>query len=241
LSCSTPDEVLVAAASSMRDPLQEITERFEEDTGHTVRLSLGSSGSFFGQIWNGAPFDVYLAADAEYPRRLDEAGFVEPESLRTYAIGRIVLWSRSEVPIDLEGLGMEALRDPSVNRIAIANPRLAPYGRAAVAAMERFGVWDEVQPKIVTGDSIAQAAQFAASGAADVAIIALSIATREAMSGSGHYWEIPSTAHPPIEQAMVVLGSARERGHYETARAFWEFVSSGTGRSILERYGFSIP
>ena len=237
---SGAEEIVVVAASSMSYPILEIVERFERETGHTILLTRGSSGNFYGQITNGAPFDVFLSADREYPAELQRAGLVEPGSLEIYAVGRIVLWVGADSVLRNEISGMESLMDSRVRRIAIANSRLAPYGAAAVAAMQHYGVYDQVASKIVQGDNIAQAAQFVSSGAADVGVLALSMARSEAMD-DGSYWEIPDEAHRPIEQAMVILSRARDAEHYAAARAFRDMVRGPVGRTILERYGFSVP
>ena len=234
------DDIVLAAAASMIDPIAELIERFERETGHTVRLSLGSSGSFVAQISNGAPFDVFLAADMNYPRRLEQAGLIEPGSLQVYGTGRIVLWVRQDSPVDLGRLGMEALLDPAVRRIAIANPRLAPYGTAAVEAMEGAGIYDQVSPRIVRGENVAQAAQFVAAGAADIGVIALSQAAAPRMP-AGRYWEVPADLHAPIEQGVAILARARQSGRYQAARQFVDMLMGPLGRSILGKYGFAVP
>ena len=233
-------EVVVAAASSMRYPITELVERFEAETGHTVRLSLGSSGSFFAQISNGAPYDVFLAADTDYPRALEEVDLIETRSFEVYGTGRIALWVSDDSDVDVERLGMEALVDPGVRRIAIANPRLAPYGAAAVQAMEAANVYGDVSLRIARAENIAQAAQFVDAGAADIGVLALSLVRAEAMP-PGRSWEIPQELYSPIEQGVVILGRARQAGHYEEARAFVDMLRSPVGQSILEKYGFQVP
>ena len=234
------DEVVLAAASSMRYPLAELIERFEQETGHTVRLSLGSSGSFFAQISNGAPYDVYLAADMDYPGALEQADLVEPGSLEVYGMGRIALWVSDDSDVDVERLGMEALLDSDVRRIAIANPRLAPYGAAAIEAMEASGVYDDVSLRIVRAENIAQAAQFVDAGAADIGVLAMSLVGGGQMS-EGRFWEVPEQLHAPIAQGVVILARARQAGHYDAARAFVDMLQSPVGQTILERYGFRFP
>jgi molybdate transport system substrate-binding protein len=224
----------------MTFPVREIVEAFEQETGHTVRLSLGSSGNFYGQIVNGAPFDVFLSADRNYPEELRAAGVIAAGSFEIYAEGRLVLWTRADSDLDLETLGMDAMLDPSVRRIAIANPTLAPYGRAAVAAMEREGVYDRVASKIVRGDNVSQAAQFVSSGAADIGILAMSLARSEVMA-EGRSWQVPSQLHQPIEQAMVILERAERSGHLTAAREFRDMVRGPLGRTILAKYGLSVP
>ena len=234
------EEIIVAAASSMSYPIREIIAEFERETGHRVRLTPGSSGNFYGQITNGAPYDVLLSADRDYPAQLQADGLIEPGSLEVYAAGRLVLWTRDDSELRNQIRDMDSLLDTRVRRIAIANPRLAPYGAAAVAAMQHYGVYDQVASKIVQGDNIAQAAQFVSSAAADVGVLALSMARSDAMD-DGSYWEIPSEAHRPIEHAMVILSQARDAGHFAAAQAFRDMVRGSVGRAILERYGFSVP
>ena len=234
------EDVFVAAAASMSHPVEEIIDVFERETGHTVRLTLGSSGNFYGQIVNGAPFDVFLSADRNYVDRLATEGLVEPGSLELYAVGRIVVWTRADSGFAPEENGMATLLDPGVRHIAIANPRLAPYGMAAMDAMNYYAVYNGVASRLVRGDNISQAAQFVFSGAAQIGILALSQARAEAMN-DGVYWEVPAEAHNPIEQAMAIVARAREPGHLDAVRAFRNAVRGSLGRSILEKYGFSVP
>ena len=234
-------EVLVAAASDLNFPIKEIIAQFEQRTGHTVKLTLGSSGNFQAQIANGAPFDVYLSADVDYVRQLDRSGFVEPNSLYVYAVGRIVIWVPNASPIDVQRLGMESLLQPTAKRIAIANPDVAPYGRAAVAALRHFNIYDRVASRLVLGENIAQAALFVSAGAADIGIIAHSAASADPMRSSGKYWEIPTDAYPRLDQGMAILKQARKSGHLEAARAFYEWFRNDASRAILKKYGFSLP
>jgi molybdate transport system substrate-binding protein len=228
-------EVTIAAASDLSFALKEIVTGFEKKTGHTVKLSLGSSGNFFAQLANGAPFDLFFSADIAYPKKLEGAGLAEPGTLYTYAVGRIVLWAPKGSPIDVGSLGIKALQHPSVKKIAIANPRHAPYGRAAVATMEHFKVYDAVKDKLVLGENISQAAQFVQTGGADVGIIALSLAMAPAMKETGRYWEVPLDAYPRLEQGAVILKAARDP---KTARAFWDYAKGPEGAGVLTRYGF---
>ncbi len=234
------EDVFVAAAASMNHPLEEIIAVFERESGHTVRLTLGSSGNFYGQIANGAPFDVFLSADREYVEALDRRNLVEPGSVEIYAVGRLAVWVRADSSLEPETEGMATLDDPSVNRIAIANPRLAPYGRAAIEAMRRFGVHDRVADKLVHGDNVSQAAQFAMTGGADVGILALSLARADVMR-EGRYWLIPADAHAPIEQGMAILRRERSSARQDAAVTFRNMVRGPVGRSVLERYGFTVP
>jgi molybdate transport system substrate-binding protein len=231
------EEITIAAAADLNFAFKELISEYEKASGNQVKLTLGSSGNFFAQIQNGAPFDLYFSADISYPKKLEEAGLTIPGSLYRYAIGRIVLWTRHESSIDVtQGIG--ALRQPSAKTIAIANPRHAPYGRAAVAAMEHFKMYDDVKDRLVLGENVSQAAQFVESGAADIGIIALSLALAPAMRTKGTYWEIPVESHPPLEQGAVIVKSSR---HEESANQFLEFVKSRQGLAIMKRYGFAAP
>ncbi|MEO6307270.1 MAG: molybdate ABC transporter substrate-binding protein [Nitrospiraceae bacterium] len=231
------EDITIAAASDLNFVFRELVIEYEKSTGDRVRLSLGSSGNFYAQIQNGAPFDLYFSADIAYPRKLEEAGLTVPGSLYPYAIGRIVLWAGKDSRLDLSK-GLEILREPTIKKIAIANPKHAPYGRAAVAAMEHAQVYDRVKDKLVLGENISQAAQFIESGAADVGIIAMSLALAPLMQAAGQYWEIPADAHPPIEQGAVILKGAKNQ---ERAKAFLSFVQGAKGKAMMKRYGFIVP
>jgi molybdate transport system substrate-binding protein len=231
-------EVSIAAASDLNFAFKEIVAEFEKQTGNTVKLSLGSSGNFFAQISNGAPFDLYFSADISYPKKLEEDGLAEPGTLYMYAVGRIVLWVPKGSPIDVGALGIKALQHPSVKRIAIANPKHAPYGRAAVAAMEHFKAYDAVKDKLVLGENIAQTAQFVQTGGADIGIIALSLAVAPAMKDTGTYWEFPLEAYPRLEQGGVALKAAKDP---KTALAFLDYIKGPEGAAVFKRYGFFLP
>jgi len=234
---SVAEEIRIAAASDLNFAFKEIVAQYEKTTGNHVKLTLGSSGNFYAQIQNGAPFDLYFSADIAYPRKLEEAGLTVPGSLYQYAVGRIVLWMGNGAHLDLSK-GLEILREPTIGKIAIANPKHAPYGRAAVAAMEHAQVYDRVKDKLVLGENVSQAAQFVESGAADVGIIALSLALAPPMQAAGHYWEIPADAHPPIEQGAVMLMGGKNRG---SAKAFLSFIQGAEGQTMMKRYGFVVP
>ena len=227
------EEVTVAAASDLSFAMKEIIAGFEHETGYKVRLTLGSSGNFYAQIASGAPFDVFLSADLNSPRQLEQRGFAVSGSTFVYGIGRIALWVRQGSPLNLERLGMQALLDPSVKKIAIANPEHAPYGKAAVAAMEHAKVYDRAKQRLVLGENISQTAQFVQSGAADVGIIALSIVLSQPMRAAGRYWTIPPETYPRLEQGAVLLKRAGPG-----ARRFHEWLRGAAARDILKRYGF---
>jgi len=236
-STSTSAQTLrVAAASDLQAVLPIVAERFEKDTGNKVSLTFGSSGNFFTQIQNGAPFDVFLSADIDYPRRLEQAGLGEKETLYQYATGRLVLWTRNDSGIDVQR-GLRVLTDARVGKVAIANPAHAPYGRAAVAAIRHEGLYDRVRPKLVMGENISQAAQFAQSGNADVGLLALSLALAPALKSVGHYAAVPDSMHPPIEQAGIVVATS---GNNELARKFLDSLKRPEIVKILESYGFSL-
>lgn len=231
------EELTIAAASDLNFAIKELVAEFEKQTGHHVKLSLGSSGNFYSQIQNGAPFDLYFSADIGYPKKLEDAGLTVPGSLYRYAVGRIVVWTGHESRIDV-AKGFDSLREPTVKKIAIANPKHAPYGRAAVAAMEHFKLYDQVKDKLVLGENISQAAQFIDSGSCEIGIIALSLALAPTMKTRGTYWEIPADAHPPLEQGAVILKSST---HQDAAKRFVEFMKGSQGQEIMKRYGFTLP
>jgi len=231
------EQIIIAAASDLNFAFKEIVSEYERSTGNHVKLSLGSSGNFYSQIKNGAPFDLYFSADVGYPRKLEEAGLTVPGSLYRYAIGRVVLWTGTTTGIDVSK-GLEVLNDPVIKKVAIANPKHAPYGRAAVAAMEHYKIYDTVKDRLVFGENVSQAAQFIQSGACDIGIVALSLAVAPAMKAAGIYWEIPQETHPTLEQGAVMLKTSR---HREAAGQFMKFIQSDQGREIMTRYGFTLP
>jgi molybdate transport system substrate-binding protein len=234
-STARAQEIRVAAAADLKFAMQDVAAQFEKQSGAKVDVTYGSSGNFFSQLQNGAPFDLFFSADIDYPRKLEEAGIAEPGTLYEYAIGRIAIWTPADVKVDVASLGWKTLLDPSVEKIAIANPEHAPYGRAAVAALQKAGIYDQVKPKLVYGENISQAAQFVQSGNAQAGIVAMSLAVSPGMK-DGKRWEIPADMHPPIEQAVIILKSAANK---EGARAFLEFVKSSAGRATLAKYGFT--
>ncbi len=230
-------DLSIAAASDLNFAFKEVVANFERESGDHVALTLGSSGNFFAQIQNGAPFDLYFSADIGYPKKLEDAGLTVPGSLYRYAIGRVVIWVSKTSPLDLSQ-GMAVLRDSRIKKLAVANPKHAPYGRAAVAAIEHAQLSEVVKDKLVFGENISQAAQFVESGAADVGIIALSLALAPAMQSKGTYWEIPAEAHLMLEQAAVILKQSSRR---EEAKRFLDFVRSTQGQATMTRYGFTRP
>jgi molybdate transport system substrate-binding protein len=230
-------EVSVAAAADLQFAMADLAHQFERATGDALRVTYGSSGNFFSQLQNGAPFDLFFSADIDYPKKLQSAGLAEPGSIFAYAVGRIVIWTPADSKLDVPNQNWNALLHLSVSKIAIANPGHAPYGRAAVAAMQAAGIYEKVKDRLVFGENISQAAQFVQSGNAQAGIIALSLAVSPAMK-DGKRWEIPADSYPAIEQAVVMLKNAKNK---DAARAFLEFVKSESGRATLARYGFAIP
>jgi len=232
------EQVTVAAAADLNYALKDLASRFEHKTGDKVVLSFGASGSFFSQIQSGAPYDLFFSADVDYPKKLAAAGLVESASLRVYAIGHLVLWAPSSSGLDPQKLKMDLLLQPSVKRIAIANPQHAPYGRAAMAAFEHFGMKDKVTDRLVLGENISQAAQFVQSGNAQAGLIALSLAMSPAMKDAGKYWELPADAYPEMQQGVAILSTSK---HKPAAQAFIDYISSPEGTTVLEQYGFRVP
>jgi molybdate transport system substrate-binding protein len=225
----------VSAAADLQFAMPELVTEFEKKNIATLQVSYGSSGNFFTQIQNGAPFDLFFSADSEYVNKLDASGLSEPGTSGSYAIGRLVAWTRADAAVDVARDGWKALLDSRVEKIAIANPAHAPYGKAAEAALRSAGIYDQVKSKLVFGENISQAAQFVQSGNAQVGLVALSLAISPAMK-DGRRWEVPVDAYPPIEQSAAVL---RRSKNLAAARAFLDFVRGEQGREILRRYGFS--
>lgn len=231
--------VQVAAAADLKFALDEIIASFHrQHQGIKAQVTYGSSGNFFAQLSNRAPFDVFFSADVDYPRKLIEQGLAVKETEFLYAVGRIVVWVPRQSSLDLEHLGIQALLDPFVRKIAIANPKHAPYGRAAEAAMRKLGVYERVQERFVYGENIAQTAQFVQTGAADIGVIALALALAPALREEGRYWEIPLDAYPRMDQGGVILWWAKDMAAAQALRAF---VLGPEGKAVLRRYGFFLP
>jgi molybdate transport system substrate-binding protein len=228
----------VAAAADLNVAMGEIVSRFKQAHDVDVDISYGSSGNFYAQLLNHAPFDLFMSADLGYPNQLSARGLTMPQSEFTYAVGRLVLWAPTASPLDVEHQGLRALTGPSLAHVAIANPDHAPYGRAAVAAMQAAGVYDAVRTKIVFGENVAQALQFAQSGAADAAIVARSLAVAPNARGKGVVVDIAAGTYPPMDQGGVILKWAADA---DAARALRGFLLSADGRAILERSGFGLP
>lgn len=235
VSAQPRERLLVAAASSLGPIMGELTSDFaRRHPGLDVRLSLGSSGKLYHQIVQGAPFDLFYSADTWYPQQLVNAGKTSGP-VRIYARGRLVLWSKT---LDVETLGFEALSNPGVKRIALANPQHAPYGMRAREFLQARGLWEPLKPKLVFGENIAQAAQFAQTGNAQLGLLARSLMSSPQLMDSGGYWLVPESGHQPLEQGYVVLKPAAGEPAQEL---FVDYMSSPEARAIFEHHGFSVP
>lgn len=230
------DEISIAAAADLQFVMPELIQQFERQTGQKVRVTFGSSGNFTSQIENGAPFDLFFSADLSYPKHLDAEGLIEPESIYRYADGKIVLWALKSANIDVTQ-GLEVLLDSKIHKIAIANPEHAPYGRAAVAALKREDIYLRVQDKIVLAENISQAAQFVDSGAAEVGIVALSLAAAPTVRSRGNYFAIPQSDYPAIEQGCAILKGSQ---HKKAAQQFLEFIKTPAAATVLREFGFGV-
>jgi molybdate transport system substrate-binding protein len=231
-------EINVAAAADLSAALQEVAAIYQKHTGVVVKLSFGASGALTQQIQNGAPFDIFFSADMEYPRQLIAAGQADGSTLYRYAVGQLVLWVPKDSPLDVEHKGMDVVLDPSVTKIAMANPQHAPYGRAAAAALQHYGMYEKVKDRLVLGENVSQAAQFVESGNAQAGFVALAHAAAPAMQGKGKYWVVPAEAHPQLDQGVVLISRSV---HKKDAEAFLEFVKTEEAADLLRRYGFTSP
>jgi molybdate transport system substrate-binding protein len=231
-------EINVAAAADLSAAFQEIATNYQKRTGVVVKLSFGASGALTQQIQNGAPFDLFFSADMDYPRQLIASGHGESASLYRYAVGQLVIWVPKDSPLDVEHKGMDVLLDPSVKKVAMANPQHAPYGRAAAAALKHYGLYEKVSDRLVLGENVSQAAQFVESGNAQVGFVALAHATAPAMQGRGKYWVVPAEAHPPLDQGAIQISHSPNA---QDAAEFLKFMKTPEAAEILRRYGFSSP
>ncbi len=233
LTTAHADTVAVAVAANFTAPMKQIAAEFEEKTGHVAQLSFGSSGKFVAQIQNGAPFDVFLSADQQKPEVLETAGTAVAGSRFSYALGRLALWT---IQPDIDPLA--TLRNGQFNKLAIANPRLAPYGLAATQVITQLGLSEPIESKLVQGDSIAQAWQFVSTGNADLGFVALSQISLNGKISKGTAWVVPLEQHDPIRQDAVLL----QRGeHNKAAVALLQYLQSAPARLIIRQYGYDIP
>ena len=234
---ATAQTLTVAAAADLQTVMPALCAEFQKATGRTVRVTYGSSGNFFTQIQNGAPFDLFMSADVTYPRQLERAGLTEPGSIVVYGTGRIVLWARKVAGVDVSG-GLPVLASAAVKRVAIANPEHAPYGRAAVAALQHERLYDRVKAKFILGENVSQAATFVESGNADAGIIALSLTLSPALKDRGTSYLIPPAFYPPLEQAAVIIKASRQKG---AAREFLAFIRRPDMVNLMQAFGFALP
>jgi molybdate transport system substrate-binding protein len=225
----TRPEILVAAAANVSEALREVGAAFEAQHQTRVKFSFGATGALAKQIENGAPFDLFVAADTRTVDRLVDAGRLRADTRRVYARGQLVLWTRDGSNVELTKL--DDLLKPEVKSIAVANPELAPYGRAAIETLTASGLLDRVRSKLVYGESVNQAWQYAGSGNAEAAFIPRSLAPRRA----GRFVEVDEKLHAPLDQALAVVSAS---GQSEAARAFADFITGSEGRRVLERYGY---
>ena len=230
-------ELKIAAAADLTFAFKDVGARFEKQTGNSLKLTYGSSGNFFSQIQNGAPFDLFFSADVSYPQKLEAASLAEPGTVYDYARGKLVIWVPNASKLDLSR-GLSVLLDPGIRKIAVANPLHAPYGVAAVAALRHDGIYDKVKDKLVLGENISQTAQFVQSGNADVGLLALSLAVAPAMKTTGRYAEVPASDYPPLIQAGVVVKSSRNK---DLANQFMKFLKEPGTVALMAQYGFTLP
>ena len=234
-ACSAhADEVSVAVAANFTAPMQIIAAGFEKQTGHKVQASFGATGKFYAQIKNGAPFEVLLTADEETPARLIKENAAVAGSQFTYAIGKLVLWSAK--PAIVDGAGA-VLKNGGFNHLAIASPKLAPYGAAAVEVIKALGVVESIQPKIVTGESIAQTHQFISTGNALLGFVALSQVLKDGKI-EGSAWIVPATLYTPIRQDAVILEKGKGK---PAAEALMQYLKSDKARAVIRSFGYALP
>lgn len=228
------DEVNVAVAANFTAPMQKIAADFAKDTGHRANLAFGSTGKFYAQIKNGAPFQILLAADDETPAKLDKDGLTVPNSRFTYAIGTLVLWSAKPGFVDAKGAVLEK---GNFEHLAIANPKLAPYGASAMETMTGMGVADKLAAKIVQGENIAQTYQFAATGNAELAFVALSQVMKDGKIVSGSAWIVPAKLHAPIRQDAVILATGKDNA---AAAALMKYLKGAKALGVIKSYGYEV-
>ena len=230
--------VVIAAAADLTYCIEALNQGYHHNHADTeLKVSTGSSGNFYTQIEHGAPYDLFLSADISFPRKLVDEGFADGSTLSVYSIGRLALWTAKPDSVSVDK-GIGVVRDPAVKRIAIANPEFAPYGRAAKAALETAGLWNEIQSRIVTGENIAQTAQFVQSGNVDVGFVALSLLYNPTLRNVGHYVQVDPKLYPPLQQALVLTKTGTGNS---AARDYLQFLGSEEARTIFDRYGFEAP
>jgi len=228
------DEVQVAVAANFTGPMQVISALFERDTGHKATLAFGATGKFYAQITNGAPFEVLLSADNETPARLVKEGYGVAGSPFTYAIGKLVLWSADPKLIDAKG---EVLKKGGFKHIALANPKTAPYGAAAMQVMTRLGVTDSLKPLFVQGENILQTYQFISTGAAELGFVAYSQVIKNGQIGSGSGWVIPGSLYDPIRQDAVILAKGKDK---PAAIALLTYLKGEKAQAVIKSFGYEL-
>ncbi len=233
LNCSPRKaDLLVAAAADLTPAFEELGQKFEQQTGKKITFTFGSTGNLTKQIENGAPFDLFAAANIEYIEQLERQELIVPGTKQLYARGRITIWTRADSPIQIRSL--EDLARSDVKRIAIANPEHAPYGVAAREALQSAGIWQSVESKIAPAENVRQALQYAETGNADAAIVALSLSVQS----SGRWALVPEDLHRPLDQALAIIKDSK---HEQLARQFADFINSPEGRAVMRKYGFILP
>lgn len=228
------DTVQVAVASNFAAPMQKIAVAFEKDSGHKAVLSFGATGKFYAQVRNGAPFAVLLAADDETPARLQKEGLAVPGSAFTYAIGQLVLWSADNALVDAQGAVLHA---PVSGKLALADPKLAPYGAATLQVLQQRGLVDKLRPHFVMGENIAQTFQFVKTGNASLGFVALSQVMQDGKIAAGSAWMVPATLHEPIRQDAVLL---RQGADNPAAKALLQYLRTDAARAVIRAYGYAL-
>ena len=226
------EQALVAVAANFSAPMQQIALAFQKDTGHQLRLSFGATGGFYAQIKNGGPFDVFLSADQLTPQKIEAEGLGVPQTRFTYATGQLVLWSKQDGLVDDKG---QVLRSKNIQRIALANPKLAPYGAAALEAMTQLGLLDELKPKLVQGDNIAQTYQFVSTQNAQLGFVALSQVFADGKITSGSGWVLPSSLYKPILQDAILLKNGKDNS---AAKALMLYIKGDKAKEMIKRFGY---
>ncbi len=231
-TCVRAEEALVAVAANFSAPMQQIAAAFQKDTGHQLRMSLGATGGIYAQIKNGGPFDVFLSADQLTPQRLEAEGLGVPNSRFNYATGQLVLWSKEGSLVDDKG---QVLRNKSIQRIALANPKLAPYGSAAIETITALGLLNELKPKLVQGDNIAQTYQFVSTQNAQVGFVALSQVFANGQITSGSAWIVPSNLYKPLHQDVILLNKGKDN---HAAKALMLYLRGEKAKAVMKSYGY---
>ena len=234
LSLARAAEVSVAVAANFTAPMQKIAQAFEQDTGHKAALAFGSTGKFYAQIRNGAPFDLLLAADDETPARLDKEGLAVPGARFTYAVGRLTLWSKRPGFVDDKG---EVLRTGNFDKLAIADPKLAPYGAAAAETLTKLGLYQTLSAKLVQGESISQAYQFVATENAALGFVALSQVFADGRLTQGSAWVVPQELHAPLQQDAVLLLRGKDNA---AAQALFNYLKGERAKTIIRSFGYAL-